>query len=489
MPKDVVLASNRGPVSWVETNGGFETKPGAGGLAGALDSVAKRLGDHAMWIATAGDEDDRKALAAGEVEKVNRELGYSLHLIDIDPTTYDRYYNVVSNRMLWFANHCLWDELGIDSFGEEEIAAWSEAYEAVNERFARAVAKLAPPDALVLFQDYHLVTAPGHLRALGDQYTMGHFTHTSFCGPAGLDRLPRPIPRSIIDGMLCADLIGFHVAPWVEGFYDCCRAIGADVDAARGIVTRGGRRTWVRAYPIPVDVKNLRAQAQGPESRRWATEFDDYGGSTIVRADRAEPSKNIIRGFEAFRRVLERRRPEPLRFVACLYPSRESMPEYQDQHDEIDKIVADINNDFPDAIELFMEDDYDRTLGALKVYDALLVNSIMDGMNLVAKEGPAVNERSGVLILSRTTGAFFEIGNNAVEINDPLDIDETADAIERALDMDMTERESRASGLRASIEATQPEDWIDAQLNDLQLISDGEEPETPPAEPSGWATR
>jgi trehalose 6-phosphate synthase len=483
VPDDIVLVSNRGPVSWVETDDGFETKPGAGGLAAGLDAVARRLGDHALWVAAAGDEDDRKAVAAGEVEKVRGELGYALHLLDVDEDTYDRYYNVVSNRMLWFANHCLWDELGIEGFGDEELAAWNEAYQRVNERFAVTVADLAAPGALVLFQDYHLVTAPAYLRAKGTEHVIGHFTHTSFCGPEGLDRLPRPIPRTIIDGMLCADLIGFHVAPWVKGFYECCMAAGAEVDAERGTVTRHGRRTWVRTYPIPVDSKDLHDQAAGSEARKWARHFAEWPGPLLVRADRAEPSKNIIRGFEAFRQVLERRRDlqESLRFVACLYPSRESLPEYQEQLDEIETTVADINAEFPDAIELFMEDDYDRTLGALKVYDVLLVNSIMDGMNLVAKEGPAVNERSGVLVLSRRAGAFSELGEYAVEIADPYDVDGTADAIERALEMSSRDREDRATALRAMIESSRPEDWIDAQLDDLELISGGKEPATPAA--------
>lgn len=482
MPDDIVIVSNRGPVSWVETEDGFETKPGAGGLAGALDSVARRLGDHAVWIASAGDDDDRKAIAAGEVEKVRTELGYPLHLIDVDPQTYDRYYNVVSNRMLWFANHCLWDELGIEGFGSEELAAWQNAYEPVNERFADTVAQLAPPGALVLFQDYHLVTAPAYLRARSNDHIIGHFTHTSFCGPRGLDKLPDPIPQNIIDGMLCSDLIGFHVAPWVRGFYECCEYAGADVDAERGVVSRGGRRTWVRAYPIPVDVKELREQSQSREAQHWAEHFSKWPGRLLVRADRAEPSKNIIRGFEAFQAVLERRRDlqGSLRFVACLYPSRESMPEYQEQLDQIETTVAEINEEFPGSIELFMEDDYDRTLGALMSYDALLVNSIMDGMNLVAKEGPAVNEKSGALILSRGTGAFSELGHHAVQIPDPLDVEATADAIERALDMSPEERKSRADALRSMIESSRPEDWIDAQLDDLELIAGDKEPVTPP---------
>lgn len=476
----VVLASNRGPVSFVETDDGFATKDAAGGASPALHAVAKRLHDRAIWIAAAVSDTDRRAIAAGAGDALAERVGYSIYFLDIDPETYHRYYNEVSNRMLWFANHCLWDEIAMDRFGDRELDAWNQGYEPVNKRFADAVAEAGDPEALVIFQDYHLATAPGHLRAMRPDQPIMHFTHSSFCGPMGLDRLPRPIPRAVIHGMLGADLIGFHVPPWAEGFYACCEAAGAKVDRSSGVVEHDGRRSWVRAYPIPIDPTTLVERAHMPAANGWATRFRDWAGTgrLIVRGDRAEPSKNIVRGFQAFERVLERR-PElvgSVRFGACLYPSRQDMPEYRSYMTDIDNAVAAVNARFPDSVELFMKDDFDRTLGAYREYDVLLVNSIMDGMNLVSKEGPALNERDGVLVLSKGAGSYSELGQEAVAITDATDVEETVSALERALDMDPEERTRRAAALRTTVAATKPGDWIGDQIDDLAAIASGGEP-------------
>ena len=478
----VVLVSNRGPVSFVEDESGFETKRGAGGLAGALDPVARRLGENAIWIAAATSDVDRKALAAGAADGVATQLGYPLYLVDVDPHTYADYYDVVSNRMLWFANHCLWDELGIKEFGDEELAAWDDAYEPVNVRFARAIAEVADPDGLVLLQDYHLATAPRHLRSLSSGQTILHFTHSSFCGPEGLDRLPSPIPRRVIEGMLGADLVGFHVRPWAEAFVSCCERIGATVDEKSGSVEHEGRRSWIRTYPIPIDAADLRDRASGEAAQRWAERFEPGGKrKLLVRADRSEPSKNIVRGFDAFERLLERRPDlaESVTFVACLYPSRQSMPEYRTYAEDIQRTVERVNSRYPGSIDLYMKDDYDRTLGALQTYDALIVNPIMDGMNLVAKEGPALNRRDGVLILSTGAGSYSELGDNVIAINDPLDVDETSRRIETALELSSTERAGTAARLRERAVAARPGEWIEAQLDDLSAIRSGAGPETP----------
>src|ERR687895_1483506 len=156
----VVLVSNRGPISFVRRDGDYDTKRGAGGLAGALDPVARALGERALWIAAATSDDDRAAIADGVADKVGEQLGYRLQLLDIEPEMFSRYYDVVSNRMLWFANHCLWDELNVKTFGAEELAAWEDAYQPVNRRFAAAVAEVAGPSGPVLFHDYHPSTAP-----------------------------------------------------------------------------------------------------------------------------------------------------------------------------------------------------------------------------------------------------------------------------------------------------------------------------------------
>jgi trehalose 6-phosphate synthase len=474
----IVLVSNRGPVSFVASDDHFDLKRGAGGLAGALHPVARKLRDRAVWVATATSDTDRRALAAGAADGLAAKLGYPVYLLDIEPEIYSSYYDDVSNRMLWFANHCLWDELAIESFEPDEIAAWDGAYEVVNRRYAEAVAELADPSALVLFQDYHLTTAPRHLRQRAPTQTIFHFTHSSFCCP-GLKHLPEPIPRRVLEGMLAADLVGFHTRAWAESFLDCCRSLGASVDRDSGWVDHSDHRTWVRSYPIPIDVKGVRKRAGGARARRWTERLlPEEGVRLIVRGDRAEPSKNVVRGFEAFGLLLDRRPDlrQKVRFVACLYPSRESMPEYREYLDRIEGTVDAINARHADAIRLFLKDDYDRTLGALSIYDVLLVNSIMDGMNLVSKEGPVVNDRDGVLVLSSAVGSVEELGDDAVTIDDPLDVNQTAEALGRALDMDAAERGRRADALRGKIETRSPADWIQDQLDDLLALREIGEP-------------
>jgi trehalose 6-phosphate synthase len=480
---NVVLVSNRGPVSFQRTDGDFELKRGAGGLAGALDPVARELGEDAVWIAATTSDDDREAIHAGAADGLAETLGYPVYLLDIDTETYARYYDICSNRMLWFANHCLWDEVELPEFGDAEKAAWDQAYEPVNQRFADAVCEVADDSSLVLFQDYHLYLTPGLLRRRRPEQTILHFTHSSFCKSEGLDRLPAPLPSRVIEGMLGADLLGFHVAQWVDGFLECAQKAGAKVDHSRWTVEHEGRTVWVREYPIQVDSRDLLERAGTPPVKRWAEKIrQSTDGPLIVRADRTEPSKNIIRGFRAFERLLERR-PElagDAHFVACLYPSRQSMPEYRSYRERIEQTVDDVNRHFPGAIDLYLKDDFDRTVGAYLVYDVLLVNSLMDGMNLVSKEGPIVNERSGALVLSQGAGSFEEMGDAAVEIVDALSIEKTAEALEKAIDMSIEERTRRAEELRRRAQAFEPGHWIETQLEDLKAIGDGGEPITQP---------
>ena len=482
MKKDtgVVLVSNRGPVSFIEGDEGFSFKKGAGGLAGAMDPVARELGEEAVWIAAATSETDRKALAAGEVEQLPEELGYRVRLLDLDPDVYSRYYDVVSNRMLWFAHHCLWDELEIGEFGRHEQEAWESAYVPVNEVFASAVLEEADAEDLILFQDYHLAVAPRIVREQRPEQTIFHFTHSSFCSE-GYDRLPEAVRKGAIEGLLGANLLGFHVAAWANAFIDCCEETGYSVDRDRGCIDHDGTTTWVRAYPITIDAAGLQELAASETVRIWGDRFiEEANGPAVVRADRTEPSKNIVRGFEAFGALLDRR--EDLReiiFFACLYPSRQSMDEYREYLEKINDVIARVNDRHPDSIRMFLKDDYDRTLGALSIYDVLLVNPIMDGMNLVSKEGVAVNRRSGALVLSKGAGSFDELGDFAVKIEDALDIEETASAIESALEMAKDARQIALERARAVVEATKPEDWIYSQIDDLEAIAEGGEPRTP----------
>jgi trehalose 6-phosphate synthase len=385
--------------------------------------------------------------------------------------------------MLWFANHCLFDELEIPPFGDEVLDSWRNSYQMVNRRFAEDADGVAEAETLVLFQDYHLTTAPAMLRQKRPRQPILHFTHSSFCGPEGLSHLPREVHESTIAGLLGADLIGFHVHQWVDGFLSACEQLGYDVNRDEAAVDVGGRRAWARAYPIPVAAGELRKRATRKKVQRWADRFrSETDGLLLVRADRAEPSKNIVRGFEAFEALLDRREDlrEKVRFVACLYPSRENMREYQDYSLRIERAVARVNDKYPNHVGMFMQDDFERTLGALLVYDVLMVNPLMDGMNLVAKEGPAINQAGGALVLSSKAGAHEDLGSIACTIQDPYDVAESARVLERAIDLDATERASQAEALRRAVEARKPEDWIESQIEDLLLINDGQYPATSP---------
>lgn len=480
----VVLASNRGPVSFIETDDGLRTKGAAGGASPALDAVARRLGQRAYWVAAAISDTDRKAVATGAVDKVVGELGYGLRLLTFEPAVYNGYYNEVSNRMLWYANHCLWDEVGI---GPDDLTpdAWTDAYEPVNKEFAREVAEHMSPGALILLQDYHLATAPGHLRALRPDALIAHFTHSSFCGRRGMQPLPEIISTGVIEGLLGADLLGFHVGPWVHGFFDCCEDAGAEVDRGLGTVDHDGRRTWVRAYPIPIDAHDLDTRASSDHVTDWARRFRAWAGDRIliVRGDRAEPSKNIVRGFEAFGLLLDGRPDlaDRVRFAACVYPSRQQVAEYRAYVERVHSAADEVNRRHPGVIELYMSDDFDRTLGAYREYDILLVNPLMDGMNLVAKEGPALNTRAGVLVLSEGAGSYAELGQHAIDIPDPLDVEATAEALETAIGLPEDDRKVRAHALAAISRSSKPGDWIEAQIDDLAAIGRGEPPLSAPA--------
>lgn len=478
----VVLASNRGPFSFIRTDTGLKTKGAAGGASPALDAVARRLGERAFWVATAISDADREAVETGKAQELSAELGYGFRLLTFDADMYSAYYNEVSNRMLWYANHCLWEEVGVAS-SDLMPHAFEEAYEPVNRAFAEEVAGHVTQGALVLFQDYHLATAPGHLRRIKPDAAISHFTHSSFCGPKGMEVLPEHARTGVIEGMLGADLVGFHVAPWVEGFLRCCEQTGATVDRASGTVDHDGRRTWVRAYPIPVDTHDLSARAGGPAASDWAKRFRNWAGDAclIVRGDRAEPSKNIARGFEAFGLLLDQRPDleKRVRFAACLYPSRQGVEEYRDYVQRITAAAAAVTDRHPGTIEMYMNDDFDRTLGAYREYDVLLVNPLMDGMNLVAKEGPVLNERNGVLVLSEGAGSYAQLGEHAVGITDPRDLQETVTALAKAIEMDPGERERRASALSEIASASRPDHWIEAQIDDLTYVAAGKEPATP----------
>ncbi len=325
-----------------------------------------------------------------------------------------------------------------------------------------------------MVHDYHLYTLPELVRRARPDAFLHHFIHIPWTQPDAWRVLPTRIRQELYAGLLANDIIGFHTNAYRRNFMQCCQdLVAAEVDWKRSVVHWDGREVWVRAYPLPIDHAATRASSQSPrvgeleaELRRRRRDF------MILRVDRADLSKNVLRGFSAFDLFLEQHPEfsERVTFVAQLMPSRTDVPEYAEYLERIEALVAVVNHRHgtPDwmPIQLKLRDDLEEALASYKHYDVLLVNAMFDGMNLVAKEGPLLNENAGVSILSENTGAHDELGEFALSVN-PFDIQELADSIHAALTMERPERARRLAGLRAIVTARDPGDWIDEQIADI----------------------
>jgi trehalose 6-phosphate synthase len=302
-----------------------------------------------------------------------------------------------------------------------------------------------------------------------------HFVHIPWTQPDAWRVLPGHIRRQIFEGILANDIVGFHTRAYRWNFLQCCHDLmDLDVDLEKGIVRFDDREVWVRAYPMPIDPRGIARVAAKPgvieAEERLLSRRREF---MLLRVDRADLSKNVLRGFSAFDLFLEQHPEfsERITFVAQLMPSRTDVPEYAEYLERIEAVVAVVNHRHgtPDwmPIQLKLMDNVEEAMAAYKHYDVLLVNAMFDGMNLVAKEGPMLNERAGVSILSENTGAHEELGASALSVN-PFDIGELADTIYRALTMPTEEREARLAGLQAAITARNPGDWLDDQLADIR---------------------
>jgi trehalose 6-phosphate synthase len=471
----LVLVSNRGPVTF-DDDGSFTR--GGGGLVTALTGLASHR--DAVWIASAmTDGDKQKAQESGGRPFEVRASGdsvYHVRLVTSDAEAYDRFYNVVSNPMLWFIQHYLWDLSNAPDVRQNEVDAFELGYKVVNDDLASAVIEQIEgvEEPVVMVHDYHLYTLPAVVRAARPDVFLHHFIHIPWTQPDAWRVLPRAIRDEIYRGVLANDIVGFHTRSYRWNFLQCCRdLLSLEVDFERGIVHYDGREVWVRAYPLPIDYEATRKVAGSERTRGFEDELKRRRRDhVILRVDRADLSKNVLRGFTAFDQFLDEHPEfrERVTFIAQLMPSRMDVPEYREYLQRIEALVAVVNHRHgtPDwmPIQLKLRDDLEEAVAAYKNYDVMLVNAMFDGMNLVAKEGPLVNECHGVSILSENTGAHEELGEFALSVN-PFDIKETADSIHEALTMSPEERERRSLGLKAAVTARDPGDWIDEQLADI----------------------
>lgn len=448
----LVVASNRGPLSFSFGEDGTPVPTGsAGGLAGSLRDLL--VGSGAVWVACAMSDADRAAAAAG----LMREEGLRIDTIEPEPDQYAMAYDVVSNATLWFVHHHLYDLSRRPRFDRRWHQAW-DAYRSVNQAVADQVVASAAPGAVVLAQDYHLSLVPAMVRRHRPDVAVVHFSHTPFADPGVLRVLPDEAGTELLQGLAAATACGFHTRRWADAFVACC--------ADRGV---GAPPAFVS--PLSADPVRLAARASSEPCRAAAERLHHLVGDrqVLVRVDRVELSKNLVRGFWALDELLERHPEHRGRIImlALAYASRQGLPEYLAYRSEIEQAVAAVNARWADGtwqpIALDIADDPDRSFAALTMADVLLVNPIRDGLNLVAKEGPLVNERDGVLVLSREAGAFAELDGAALTVN-PFDITETADALHAALTMDPGERAQRAGELRRRITGLPVRRWLDDQF-------------------------
>jgi trehalose 6-phosphate synthase len=472
----LVLVSNRGPVTY---GPGGEVRRGTGGLVTALIGLANHR--PVTWVASAMTDEDvlQAERHQGRPFPVKTPDGgeYLVKLVASDAEAYDRFYNIIANPMLWFIQHYLWDLSNAPDIRRHETEAFEFGYNVVNEDLARAVLEEIEglENPVVMVHDYHLYTLPGLIRRVRPDALLHHFVHIPWSQSDSWRVLPSMLRREIYDGVLSNDIVGFHTRSYRRSFLQCCRdLVGHEVDFERGTVSTGEREVWVRAYPLPIDSTAVQDVARRERVHQFEQELLlRRREHLILRVDRADLSKNVLRGFSAFDVFLDQHPEfrEKVTFIAQLMPSRTDVPEYAEYLERIEAVVAVVNHRHgsPDwmPIQLKLRDDLEEAVAAYKHYDVLIVNAMFDGMNLVAKEGPMVNERAGVSILSENTGAHEELGECALSVN-PFDIQELADSIHAALTMPVEERRRRLEGLKEIVTARDPGDWVDEQLADIR---------------------
>ncbi|SDN93951.1 alpha,alpha-trehalose-phosphate synthase (UDP-forming) [Actinacidiphila guanduensis] len=463
----VLVASNRGPVSYtLGADGELTSRRGGGGVVSGLSAIGPDAG--AVWVCAALSDGDREAVRRGTAEPGTR-------MIAVDPAVFHAAYNDIANSVLWFVHHMLYQTPFEPSFDEDFRAQWA-SYATYNRAFADALAEEAAPGAAVLVQDYHLALVPALLRAHRPDLRIGHFSHTPWAPPDYFRLLPDDISAQLLEGILGSDRAAFLTRRWAAAFAACCAdVLGAEVSPDGTAVTHGGRTTRLGVHGLGADADFLRERAGRPdvEERMAALRAEaGPGRRLIVRVDRTELSKNIVRGLLAYRRLLLEHPGwrERVVHVAFAYPSRQDLASYREYTAEVSRVAEAINAEFGTPgwtpVILKVDDDFARSLAAYRLADVALVNPIRDGMNLVAKEVPVVSDHGVALVLSREAGAFEELGDEAIVVN-PYDVRGTAAALNTALTLPEAERAERTKRLAFAATSLPPSRWFLDQLTAL----------------------
>ena len=481
--RPLILVSNRGPVEHQMSGDGWpEARRGSGSVVTAFNSLAQKF--EFTWVASAMGEGDRVVSENGQGPHIKSPLpGHEINLryVVTPRRVYHKYYNILCNPLLWFLQHYMWNPPYNPNVDAAVHDAWESGYIPVNQAFANAViseAQALEQAPIVIGHDYHLYLMPEFVRKGVPEAVIQHFVHIPWPTPQYWHMIPDYIIRRICESLCTTDLLGFQTIGDVRCFLDTVEEFVPDVtvDRTSHTVARNGRTTSVKVYPISINVEEVQRIANTPRALDYENRLSaDTGDVTIVRIDRAEPNKNIVRGFRAYELMLTRY-PElkgKVKFLAFLVPSRTHIRQYQRYMDEIQQVIQQINNnhgtDDWQPIVPFIENNYTQAIAGMKLYDVLLVNTIIEGMNLVAKEGPVVNNRDGVLVLSHSSGVYQQLSDGAISVS-PTDIEGTMEALHQAITMSAEDRKARAARMLTSVCREDINHWLYQQMNDISGI-------------------
>jgi trehalose 6-phosphate synthase/phosphatase len=460
MPR-LLIVSNRLPVTVSRRDGVVEVQRSPGGLATGLAGPHSR--SDALWIGWPGevhDLDERSRLDLGRRLDELRTVP-----VWLDPDEVKGFYEGYSNEILWPLFHYLIGQMPLIASG------WHE-YERVNERFADAVAEHHRPGDLIWVHDYHLMLLPQMIRDRIPDAHIGFFLHIPF--PAAEVFLTIPNRDRLLQGLLGANLVGFHTASYMRAFaMSLLRVLGIESDGERVQLT--GREIRLGIFPMGVDARKFAQLADDPEVAQLVAGFrGDDSSQILLGIDRLDYTKGIRRRLIAFERLLtghpELR--ERVRLVQVAVPSRTTVGAYQEFRNEVEGLVGRINGAFGspnwNPIHYMFRSVNEKELVALyRAADVMLVTPVRDGMNLVAKEFVASrSDEDGVLVLSEFAGAASELAE-ALLVN-PYDVERTADTIHRALQLGDAERRRRMRALRRRVFSYDVHQWVGSFLERLE---------------------
>lgn len=455
-----IVVSNRLPVTVDVSHGEIELKPSSGGLVSALMPICKR--SRGSWIGWPGIEFDPEVAEALRFEGCPN---YSLYPVFLTQQQVASYYDGFSNGVIWPLFH----DMEANSVPDP---SWWEAYFDVNRKFASAVLRVAERDDVVWVHDYHLMLCGAALRKKGFKSRIGYFHHIPFPSADVFQKLPSC--EQILKALLQYDVVGFQSDRDKSNFLSCVRRLISGVrlqKAATGMtVSCGGCVSNVGVFPIGIDFESIDEISRSDDVQRRAAQISGSanGGKVLFGVDRLDYTKGILERIRAIDLLLDEHPElhEKIRLVQVVVPSRENVQRYSRLKSEIEALVSRVNGKYATAtwspiIYLYRSVSRCELIALYRSADVMLVTSLRDGMNLVAKEFCAArSDHEGVLVVSEFAGAAAELRTGALVVN-PYDVAGISHAVQTALLLSAADQQRRMLSMRKLLQADNVFRWAE----------------------------